>query len=156
MGCSVCCGWAGGLAPNPAGCPCCGPEPEEEEEFWEELEPHECDRCGELGEWEDELCCFCREDLGEDWREEMIDSKSGALYRTVTVTRTLETPERCSSPFESITCEMVCDDIPGSGQSKAWRANRSLNEQGEEVPLTKHERLLAQCLAAAGVDETGV
>lgn len=25
-GCAVCCGEAGGLAPNPTGCPCCGPD----------------------------------------------------------------------------------------------------------------------------------
>jgi hypothetical protein len=32
MGCEVCCGYAGGLRPNPSGCPCCGPEREEREE----------------------------------------------------------------------------------------------------------------------------
>jgi hypothetical protein len=31
-GCEVCCGEAGGLAPNPSGCPCCSPPPEEKEE----------------------------------------------------------------------------------------------------------------------------
>jgi hypothetical protein len=69
MGCSVCCGYAGGLAPNPAGCPCCGPDYDEHEErygYEDEPEPCECDRCGDMM-YDDgsdaPLCFLCRIDI---------------------------------------------------------------------------------------------
>ena len=36
-----------------------------------------------------------------------------------------------------------------------WFLKQVLDENGEEVVLTEHEQLLAQCLVDAGVDETG-
>ena len=84
--------------------------------------------------------------------------RSGAIYRTVTLTRTLErqgVPEKCSSPFESITCEMICTDLPAHDKPVSWKTNQVLDEEGNTVVLTGHELLLAQCLASSGVDETG-
>jgi len=81
--------------------------------------------------------------------------KSGALYRTVTITRTLEQPERCDSPFEAITCEMVCDSPEEDASPESWRPNLILDEMGEAVLLTETESLLARCFAAAGLDEAG-
>lgn len=48
MGCSVCCGYAGGLRANPSGCPCCGPDYDEREER-EECKGYDdgCDGCEE-------------------------------------------------------------------------------------------------------------
>lgn len=54
MGCSVCCGYAGGLAPNPAGCPACGPDYDEHEE------------CGVCGAREYEPCDEWAHDI-HDW-----------------------------------------------------------------------------------------
>jgi hypothetical protein len=81
--------------------------------------------------------------------------RSGAIYRTVTITRTLERPEKCSSPFESITCEMICTDLPTQEKPFSWKTNQVLDEMGDTVELTSHELLLAQCLASSGVDEAG-
>ena len=66
MGCSVCCGYAGGLPPNPAGCPCCGPDYDEyEDRYEEEQEPEydECPRCGDHMYADEGFCFLCRIDL---------------------------------------------------------------------------------------------
>ena len=83
--------------------------------------------------------------------------RSGAIYRTVTVTRTVGPgPESCDSPFESITCEMICTDLPNQDRPTSWKTNEVLDEKGGAVDLTGHELLLAQCLTSSGVDETGL
>ena len=70
--------------------------------------------------------------------------------RTVTINRTHGT--QCSDPFEDIT--VVVEGDPSWTQEK-WRVTEALDEDGKEVSLDKTEDLLARCLAASGVDETG-
>jgi hypothetical protein len=67
MACGVCCGRVGGLAPNPAGCPCCGPQLEEGEEFF-----------GDPGGWEDGGLCQVLPE--EDWSDQMIEDEDGFFW----------------------------------------------------------------------------
>jgi hypothetical protein len=75
--------------------------------------------------------------------------------RTVTISRSRG--NQCSDPFEDITVqvegptsELLRDDL-----FEDWVVTLALDESSDEVVLTETENLLARCLAAAGVDETG-
>jgi hypothetical protein len=60
MGCSVCCGEAGGLRANPSQCPYCS-----------EDEPDVCYCCGRFGDFGSDICPECDDDLaGEEAGEE--------------------------------------------------------------------------------------
>ena len=70
MACADCCGYAGGLRANPSGCPSCGPDYSEEEEYWARVEaeamgPVYCVRCdAEVDPLsEDAYCVACLHEL---------------------------------------------------------------------------------------------
>ena len=71
---------------------------------------------------------------------------------TVTVTRTRLHPITDSEPFMALTVA-----LRGAGEAnEGWEVTTAIDEDGDPVTLTETETLLARCLAAAGVDETGV
>ncbi len=70
---------------------------------------------------------------------------------TVTISRTRLHPITDSEPFMALTVV-----LRGAGDHEGWEVTTAIDEDGDPVTLTETETLLARCLAAAGVDETGV
>jgi hypothetical protein len=80
------------------------------------------------------------------------------MTRTITLNRTRapHEPPKCSDPFIDITVELKLLQLHCETDKEGWHVTTSIDEDGNPITLTSTETLLARCLAAAGVDETGV